>query len=36
MAGKRDWKKYERNWRAYERFRKDEVELFLRKARAVV
>jgi len=35
LARKRDWKKYERNWRAYERFRKDEVEL-LRKARAVV
>jgi hypothetical protein len=25
-----------RNWRAYERFRKDEAEPFLRKARAVV
>jgi len=36
LAGKRDWEKYERNWRAYERFRKDEVELFLKKARAVV
>jgi hypothetical protein len=29
-------RRYERNWRAYERFRKDEAEPFLRKARAVV
>lgn len=36
MAEKRDWKRYERNWRAYERFRKDEVELFLKKAKDVV
>jgi len=36
LAKKRDWKRYERNWRAYERFRKDEVELFLKKARDVV
>ena len=36
MARRRDWRKYGRNWRAYERYRKDEVELFLRKARAVV
>jgi len=28
--------KYERDWRAYERFRKDEVELFLKKARAAI
>jgi hypothetical protein len=36
LAKRRDWKKYERNWKAYEMFRKDEVELFLKKARDVV
>jgi hypothetical protein len=36
LAGRRVWRRYERDWRAYERYRKDEVELFLRKAGAVV
>jgi len=27
LAGRRDWRRYERGWRAYERYRKDEVEL---------
>ncbi len=34
--GKRGWRRYERNRRTYERFRKNEVELFLKKARDVV
>ena len=36
MAGKRGWRRYEREWRAYERFRKDDVELFLKRANGVV
>jgi len=36
LAGKRGWRRYEREWRAYERFRKDDVELFLKRANGVV
>jgi hypothetical protein len=25
LAGKRDWRKYERSWRAYERFKRDDL-----------
>lgn len=36
MAEKRGWKRYERSWRAYGRFREDGVELFLKEAKDVV
>ena len=34
--GDRNWPKYERDWKGYERYRRDEVNLFLAKAKSLV
>jgi len=34
--GDRDWRRYERDWIGYERYRGDEVNLYLNKAKSIV
>jgi len=34
--GDRDWRRYGRDWKGYERYRRDEVSLFLTKAKNLV
>jgi hypothetical protein len=34
--GDRNWQRYERDWKGYERYRRDEVNLYLAKAKSLV
>jgi hypothetical protein len=36
VGGDRDWRRHERDWKGYERYRRDEVNLFITKAKNLV